>query len=374
MNKHSLLTFSVLTAAFAFSSPLSAQKAGTGYTLTGKIINAVPGKLYLEEMSPKGYVKRDSVNIGPEGKFTFKGKVEEPTIYRLGTAPNAAFSLILENKAIEVEADAANFSKRATFKNSDESVLLHEMRALRAASQERQANLQKDEKYKDMQTNMETQKAFMQAYEGEQQRFMAEIRNLIRKHPTSPVSAYLTGNVLELESNLAFADSMTTVFNKNIPSSRYAKEVPAKVKQTRDTAVGSVAPDFTLATPDGKQLALSSLRGKYVLLDFWASWCGPCRRENPNVVKAYNAYKDKGFTILGVSLDDNKDKWQAAIEKDQLTWAHVSDLKGWGSAAGQLYRVNSIPASYLLDKQGRIVAKNLRGAELEAKLAELMPK
>ncbi len=141
----------------------------------------------------------------------------------------------------------------------------------------------------------------------------------------------------------------------------------------RSFIIGGEAPDFGQATPEGKLLKLSDLRGKVVLIDFWASWCGPCRRENPNVVKLYNTYKDKGFEILGVSLDRDKQRWLDAIAQDGLTWPHVSDLQQWSNAAAQLYGVNSIPHTVLVDKQGRIIARNLRGEALAQKLAELFP-
>ena len=134
-----------------------------------------------------------------------------------------------------------------------------------------------------------------------------------------------------------------------------------------------MAPDIILKDSAGKDLALSSLRGKVVLIDFWASWCGPCRQENPNVVRTYNAYKDKGFTIFSVSLDQDRGRWLGAIAKDQLTWpSHVSDLRGWQSAGAKLYGVSSIPATFLLGKDGKIVAKNLRGESLESELQKLI--
>jgi thiol-disulfide isomerase/thioredoxin len=133
-----------------------------------------------------------------------------------------------------------------------------------------------------------------------------------------------------------------------------------------------IAPDIVLKSPKGKKLTLSKLKGKMVLVDFWASWCGPCRAENPNVVKNYQKYKDAGFTVMSVSLDSNKDKWLAAIAADQLSWPnHVSDLGGWKSKVAQQYGVNSIPFTVLLDKEGRVIATNLRGAALEQTLQQI---
>ncbi|OAV44871.1 TlpA disulfide reductase family protein [Lewinella sp. 4G2] len=159
---------------------------------------------------------------------------------------------------------------------------------------------------------------------------------------------------------------------------RFAADYPAPVKQIKQQAaglrtfsVGAEAPLFTSESPEGENISLESLRGKVVLIDFWASWCGPCRRENPNVVKVYEKYKDQGFEILAVSLDSNRDRWLKAIADDNLTWLHVSELKGWKSTVGRLYGVSSIPQTVLLDAEGRILARNLRGAALEQKLAQV---
>lgn len=149
------------------------------------------------------------------------------------------------------------------------------------------------------------------------------------------------------------------------PGNDAVRDFIAKMERLKVVAVGQKAPTFEMASTDGSMVKLSDFRGKYVLLDFWASWCGPCRQESPNLVKAYNKYKDKGFTILSVSLDDNKVSWLKAIKDDNLTWTHVSELKQWNSAVARQYQVDAIPASFLLDKQGVILKKNLRGEELE---------
>ena len=159
---------------------------------------------------------------------------------------------------------------------------------------------------------------------------------------------------------------------KRYPNNTQAKELLAQLPPPQPQ-VGDEAPEIVLKDTAGRDVPLSSLRGKVVLLDFWASWCGPCRQENPNVVRTYGQYKDKGFTVYSVSLDRDRTAWINAIKKDQLAWpSHVSDLKFWQSAGAQLYRVNSIPATFLLDKSGKIVAKNLRGSKLEQELQKLL--
>jgi len=168
---------------------------------------------------------------------------------------------------------------------------------------------------------------------------------------------------------IAYGKQFIEKYGKDDPLA--AAQIGKEIKRLSAFSLGGEAPDFTMNTPEGQPMKLSDHRGKVVLVDFWASWCGPCRRENPNVVKMYNKYKEKGFDILSVSLDKNKDRWLGAIEKDKMTWHHVSDLKGWQNEAAKLYGVRSIPETILLDGEGNIIARKLRGPMLEAKLKEV---
>jgi thiol-disulfide isomerase/thioredoxin len=185
--------------------------------------------------------------------------------------------------------------------------------------------------------------------------------------------AYISTIQIMAQSGMQIPKSTVKKLKSEYGNSPRTKDLLAQLPKPEPTE-GDEAPEIILSDAMGKKLPLSSLRGKYVLIDFWASWCGPCRMENPNVVRVYNAYKDKGFTIYSVSLDNSKDNWLAAIQKDGLTWPnHVSDLKGWGSEGAALYSVRGIPATFLIDKNGVIIAKNLRGYALEKKLSELIP-
>lgn len=194
----------------------------------------------------------------------------------------------------------------------------------------------------------------------------------IKGHPTSIASIWLLMN--ELRTRLD-GEEFQRLFNSLDPSvknGQYGQSVTAYIKSLKVSAVNIEADDFSQTDAKGQPVKLSSFRGKYVLVDFWASWCGPCRQENPNVVKAYNKYKDKNFTILGVSLDDNRDRWLRAISQDDLHWTQVSDLRGWGNEVAVQYGIQSIPSNFLVSPDGKIIARNLRGEELEAKLQEVL--
>lgn len=217
-----------------------------------------------------------------------------------------------------------------------------------------------------------TMQAKQTEYEALTQEVKKGIHGFIKDHPKSAVSGFVIYSEFSKEPfTMKDVEDGIANLDKSIAQTKFGKLAQERLDNLRGTTIGYKATNFTQNTPDGKPIKLSDYKGKVVLVDFWASWCGPCRAENPNVVAAYNKYKDKGFTVLGVSFDQNKDRWLDAIQKDRLTWDHVSDLKGWGNEVGKIYNITSIPQNLLIDKEGKILDKNLRGAALEEKLQEI---
>ncbi len=192
------------------------------------------------------------------------------------------------------------------------------------------------------------------------------------KHPTSFITPLAIIRYHQIADEGNKTEQLYDAMTPELKNSSMGVYLGQLVAQDKVNAVGTMLPDFTQADTTGKPVSLSSLRGKYVLIDFWASWCGPCRKENPNVVAAYNKYNSKNFTILGVSLDKAKPAWIEAINMDGLAWGHVSDLQGWGNAVAQQFGIGSIPQNFLIGPDGKIVGKNLRGAALDRKLAKML--
>lgn len=197
-------------------------------------------------------------------------------------------------------------------------------------------------------------------------------KTFVQQHPKALASMWMLIN--ELRPRLK-PDEFAGLFaglDKSLQTGKYGQSVSQYIRSQKLSGIGEMADDFSQGDVDGKAIKLSSFRGKYVLVDFWASWCGPCRAENPNVVKAFNKYKGKNFTILSISLDDDKNRWLHAIKQDGLNWTHVSDLHGWSNEVAVQYGIRSIPSNFLVDPQGRIIARNLRGSALEDKLGEIL--
>lgn len=375
--KNLLLIGAVLGMANACNkatTPTTSAGAGTGYQLNGQLTNAPAGsKVYLAELGDNQFVSRDTATVDDKGAFTFQGTLPQPGLYQVKVNDQNQVLVELDNSTkLNLRGDAQQLADNYSVQGSEGSAMLQQMSQ---SMQQSKGTLEAlGQRYQRAYSagQQDSMARIQEAFMTVQGRNMAVVKNLIRKNPSSMVSPFLVANVINPDEDFAFADSMATVFKQSQPDTRYTKALVAKLEPMRLTAKGSVAPDINLPNPEGKAVPLSSLRGKYVLLDFWASWCGPCRQENPNVVKAYQKYKDKGFTIYSVSLDQTRDKWLKAIQADNLTWTHVSDLQFWQSAAAQTYHIESIPQSFLLDPQGRIIGKNLRGPALEAKLAEVL--
>ena len=344
------------------------------FVITGKMEGADTGKII--------FVHREADNkifdtaILTKGAFELKGKV---------TGGMAAYNcfvegkdddrleILMENKKITIAAKSDSLEK-AIITGSASQTDYDLLKQQTKLANEGMEKIMAQEKAADVNGTLKNvedslDKIYM-AYDSLKQ---MQIAAFAKEHTKSLAAAYAVSRNLLIEPKLEIIEPVYMAFDSTVQQSRFGKTISETIAAIKRTAVGVVAPDFTMNDKDDKPVALSSTRGKIVLVDFWASWCGPCRRENPNVVKAYAKFHAKGFNILGVSLDKDKDKWVEAIAKDKLTWQHVSDLKGWGNEAAKAYGIRAIPANVLLDKDGKILAKNLRGEELTKKLEELNP-
>ncbi|WP_205500774.1 TlpA disulfide reductase family protein [Rufibacter psychrotolerans] len=342
------------------------------YRITGKINNMTRGNVYLDELGEQAFVPVDTATINQDGTFVMEGTVNEPAIYKLGFENQEGIMLVVDNQSIEITADSGKVAQSYTVKGSRDSELIKQLNTIMQGMQQNVTALNQQFQEAATSGNQAEMKRLQDQFMAAQRENQNQLKAFVKANPNSVVSVYTAGNILNLDEHFPFVDSMATAFKASLPNSKYTKALEERLSKVRSTALGSAAPNISLPSPAGPEISLASLRGKYVLIDFWASWCGPCRQENPNVVRMYNKYKDKGFEIFGVSLDQDRAKWLKAIENDKLTWPHVSDLKGWESSAAALYGVTAIPQTVLLDKEGKIIAKNLRGEALEEKLASLL--
>ncbi len=364
--------------------PASLVAQNVNYTLKGKIgtINA-PAKVYLGyKNAVASFIDSTTIN---NGVFEFKGTVAYPvqaTLVLSYTAagqfngPAETMGVYLEGGNIQISsADSLGHATIAGGKtNSDYKRLREALNASDEKMYEVTSGL------RNLPADKKKDKAFMSDYMANyikrQKGIIAEQNEIraafIRKNPGSMASLDALKIIDKFVSEYTVAAPLFNLLSENVKNSGDGREFARKLDKMKVMEVGSMALPFTQNDPEGKPVKLSDFQGKYVLVDFWASWCGPCRLENPNVVKAYQKYHDKGLEILGVSLDRTKNAWLTAIKKDGLTWTHVSDLKGWKNEVAVMYGIQAVPQNLLLDKTGRIIGKNLKGAALEAKLARLL--
>lgn len=313
-------------------SAAGVQAQDANVQLKGTVTDTVAQYVYLQKFHNKMFTTIDSVKV-TNGNFAFKTKVKLPELYGLSVnTANTPLYIFLENTPITVKLSPVKYYSTSVVEGS--------------ASQD-----------------------LFDAYRKSQD---LEISKFITEHPKSLVSAYV------LYRNWSYRltpDQITqniALLDKSLHSSTYVKELQDLVKVLNGLQVGKKAPDFTAKDPEGKLVRFSENLKGYTLVDFWASWCGPCRKENPNIVAAYKEYHDKGFNVFGVSLDKKKENWVKGIKDDNLNWLQVSELIFWNSEIAKLYGVRAIPANYLVDSKGIIVARNLRGEELQATLKSLL--
>ena len=355
----------LLLSIVAASMTLAACNAQSGYKVTGTVEGMPDGKAIIATVNGSSLDTLAKADV-KNGSFEFTGNVSEPTgAYILVIGQRGAIPFMLENANITVNAGQAGL----TVTGSEGQKIYDQFMAINTTTQQEAMKLQQE--YQAANGDQAKMQAVQEAYAKLMTDAQAKETELIKANPDSYVSTFvIVSSMGQMEYEQL--KERYNLLGEKAKASAQGKAIAAQIAKLESTAIGQIAPNFTITTPEGESISLYDIKGKVKLIDFWASWCGPCRGENPHVVEIYKEYHPKGLEIFGVSLDNNKEAWVKAIADDGLVWKHGSDLKGWQSAPAQLYSVSGIPHTVLLDENNKIIAKNLRGDELKQKIAELL--